>query len=165
MRIAMPTVEQVRQLPALYEVKIPPEWQDLNEHVNVKHYLDIYDNAGWPLMHELGLDADRFRVQRNGYFDLEHHIWYLAEMHVGDVVTTHFRLLGFNAKRFHGVTFIINRTRNELANVLEFVTTSADLDTRRTTPIPADIAANLERVLTEHSALAWPAPRSGAIAP
>lgn len=165
MRIEMPTVEEVRQLPALYELTIPAEWQDLNEHVNVKHYLDIYDQAGWPLMDELGMDADRFTVHRNGYFDLEHHIWYLAEMHVGDVVTVHFRLLGYTTKRFHGLMFVVNATRGVLASVLEYVTSSADLDTRRTMPIPADVAANLQRVLDVQSALPWPAPRSGAIAP
>jgi acyl-CoA thioester hydrolase len=35
----MPTVEQVLELPALMEKLIPPEWQDLNGHVNVRHYL------------------------------------------------------------------------------------------------------------------------------
>jgi acyl-CoA thioester hydrolase len=159
----MPTVEQVRELPALFEMTIPPEWQDLNGHVNVQHYLGIYDRSGWPLMAWLGIDESRFKVDRIGFFDLEHHIWYLAEMHVGDVVTAHTRFYGRSAKRFHGALFIVNKTRESLASVLEFVTTGANLDTRRSSALPEDVAERVGRLLDEHSRLTWPAPRCGSI--
>ena len=161
----MPTVEQVRELPTLFAMTIPPEWQDLNGHVNVQHYLGIYDRAGWPLMEWLGIDASRVKVDKRGFFDLEHHIWYLAEMHVGDEVNAYTRFLGLTAKRFHGVMFIVNKTRGSLASALEFVTTGADLVTRRSAALPDDVAARVGALIDEHSTLAWPAPRCGSIAP
>lgn len=160
----MPTADQVRELPTLIEMTIPPEWQDLNGHVNVRHYLDIYDQSGWPLMAWLGIDESRFKVDRTGFFDLEHHIWYLAEMHVGDVVTAHTRFVGVSAKRFHGVMFVVNRTRGSLASALEFVTTGADLETRRSARLPDDVAERVGGLVEEHSRLGWPAPRCGSIA-
>jgi hypothetical protein len=39
--------------------------------------------------------------------------------------------------------------------------TDADLDARRTAPLPAEFAAQLDRVIAEHSRLAWPAPVCG----
>ena len=48
MPAAMPTVAQVDDLPPLLEKVIPPEWQDLNGHVNVRHYLELSDAASWP---------------------------------------------------------------------------------------------------------------------
>ena len=161
----MPTVDQVRQLPTLIELTIPPEWQDLNGHVNVQHYLGIYDRAGWPLMHWLGIDESRFKVDKTGFFDLENHLWYLAEMHVGDVVTAHTRFIARSLKRFHGVMFIVNKTRESLASALEFVTTGADLRTRRSAALPEDVGQRVSGLIEEHSRLTWPAPRCGSIAP
>ena len=48
MPASMPTVSQVDDLPVLMEKVVPPEWQDLNGHVNVRHYLELYDAASWP---------------------------------------------------------------------------------------------------------------------
>lgn len=165
MRTPMPTIDQVRELPALLQLTIPAGWQDLNGHVNVQHYLGIYDQAGGPLMDCLGIDESRFRVDKLGFFDLEHHVWFLAEMHVGDVVSAHTRLLARSARRFHAVMFIVNITRSSLASALEFVTTGADLRTRRSAPLPEDVAGRLQRLIDEHSRLQWPAPRCGSIAP
>ena len=52
---AYPTVAQVLQLPSLTIRTVPPGWQDLNGHVNVRHYLELYDEASRPLLPVLGL--------------------------------------------------------------------------------------------------------------
>ena len=161
----MPTVEQVLELPALMEKVIPPEWQDLNGHVNVRHYLELYDAASWPMLAQIGLDARAFIEQRQGLFDLEHHLWYLDELHVGDAVTVHWRFIARTAKRFHGVMLIVNRTRGRLASVFEYVSTGADLAARRTAPLPAAFAAKLDELIAAGTALEWPAPTCGVMAP
>jgi acyl-CoA thioester hydrolase len=161
----MPTVAQVDDLPVLMEKVIPPEWQDLNGHVNVRHYLELFDAASWPRLAEFGLDANVFLEQRQGLFDLEHHLWYLDEMHVDDLVTVHWRFIARTVKRFHGVMFIVNRTRGRLASVFEYVSTGADLDSRRTAPLPPAFAARLEALIDEHSRLAWPPPTCGVMGP
>ena len=165
MPVAMPNLNQVRELPPLLTLTIPADWQDINGHVNVQYYLRIYDLAGEPLMRLFGVDERHFHDDKFGYFDLEHHLWYLAEMHVGDVVTAHFRFLQQNSKRFHGVMFIANQTRSSLAAALEFVTSGADLRTRRTTQLSATVARSLSGLIDRHSKLAWAAPVCGAIAP
>lgn len=165
MPAAFPGIAQVDELPILLERVIPPEWQDLNGHVNVRHYLELYDAASWPRLAEFGLDARAFVEQRQGLFDLEHHLWYLDEMHVGDTVTVHWRFLARTAKRFHGVMFIVNRTRGRLASVFEYLSTGANLDTRRTAPLPSGFASRLDMLIAEHARLAWPAPTCGVLAP
>lgn len=164
MPVAMPTVEQVIALPSLMEKVIPPEWQDLNGHVNVRHYLELYDAASWPMLAAIGLDETAFLDRRQGLFDLEHHLWYLDELHVGDTVTVHWRFVARTVKRFHGVMFVVNRTRQRLASTFEYVSSGADLDARRTAPLPAEFAAQLDRLITEHARLAWPAPVCGVMA-
>ena len=149
MPVSMPTVAQIDELPSLMERVIPPEWEDLNGHVNVRHYLELYDAASWPMLAAIGLDEKVFLERRQGLFDLEHHLWYLSELHVGDKVTVHWRFIARSAKRFHGVMFVVNRTRGQLASAFEYVGTGADLDARRTAPLPAEFATHLDRMIAK----------------
>ncbi len=80
---------------------------------------------------------------------------------MGDVVTVHWRFLARTVKRFHGVMFVVNQTRGRLASAFEYVSTGADLDARRTAPLPVEFAARLDRLIAENTALDWPAPVCG----
>ena len=100
-----------------------------------------------------------------GLFDLEHHIAYLAELHVGDQVSGHLRIVGRTVKRFHGVMFIVNHTRRQLASTLEFVSTAADLAARRTMPLPAGALRWLDEAIAAQARLGWIAPLCGVMAP
>ena len=82
------------------------------------------------VMEMLGVSADWVRRERTGIFDLEHHIWFQNEVHVGDEVALHIRFTERNAKRVVGLVFLCNETRGELASVIEFLSTGADLDAR-----------------------------------
>ena len=112
-----------------------------------------------------GIDAQRTRQSRWGLFDLEHHLWYLREIHVGDEVTIHCRLLARTVKRFHGTLLLVNRTRGQLASAMEFLSTCADLDARATAALPSDVAACMDVLIERHHKLSWPAPVSGVMAP
>jgi acyl-CoA thioester hydrolase len=165
MKIHVPTIEQVDMLETMAVHTVPPEWEDINGHVNVRHYLDLYNIAGDPMLERLGVGTAYFRAELRGFFDLEHHLWYLAEMHVGDEVSVHVRYLGRSAKRFHGVVFVVNRTRGSVASVLEFVGSGADLQTRRTANFPPQVAERLDAMIAEHAVLPWAAPVCGSISP
>ena len=161
MRVPMPTVECVRDLPAVLTMTVPADWQDHNGHVNVQHYLSVFDRAGWPLLKLIGIGPGYFRDERQGLFDLEHHIWYLAEMHVGDEISAHGRFLKRSDKRLHGLMFLVNVTRGRLASVLEYVSTGADLVSRRSAALPDAVKLRLDELIVAHDALGWPAPRCG----
>lgn len=164
MRVTMPTTAQVRQLPELARVRVPAAWQDFNGHVNVQHHLEMYNLTTAPLLARLGISEDWARHERLGLFDLEHHVWYLNEVHVGAEVTLHLRLSARNAKRMLGQVYLVDATRDALASVVEFITAAADLDARRTVPFPARLVTGIDGLLAESNALDWHAPASGAIA-
>ena len=161
MRPDFPTLEQVQQLPLMLKKEIPAEYLDLNGHMNIQHYLSLHDEAGWYYFVNLGMDEAYFKEQRNGIFDLEHHLHYRAEVHAGDIVAVYGRLLARTAKRLHGIWFIINETQGQLSNSLEFVSAHADLDARRTSAFPDDIAATIDKIIAEHQTLDWEAPLCG----
>jgi hypothetical protein len=100
-----------------------------------------------------------FPQASQGLFDLEHHLWYLSELHVSDTVTVHHASRAQHEAR-HGVMFVWPHA-TRLASAFEYVSTGADLDARRTAPLPAAFAAQLDRMIAEDARLDWPAPVCG----
>lgn len=163
MRPTFPTIEQVLELEKISKHTIPENWQDQNGHVNIQYYQKLYDLSGWGMFNQLGVDQTYFSERKLGLFDLEHHLYYLHELHVGDVVSLHCRYLAKNKKRMHGIVFIVNESRNQLSSTLEFIATGANLQTRRTDDFPEDVSSNLDRIINAHSSILWPAPVCGAM--
>lgn len=161
---AAATFENVLALPVLLKKQIPSEWEDFNGHVNIQYYLALVEQSGWPMFESLGLGESYFRERRQGLFDLEHHLRYLAELHVGDQVTVHSRMLDRSEKRLHGMMFILNQSRHQLSCTLEYITSGADLDSRRTAPFPEDVAASFDALIRQHALLEWSAPVCGVMA-
>jgi hypothetical protein len=59
--------------------------------------------------------------------------------------------------------FIIDETRNRLASVLEVISTTADLDARRTMAIPEPLATRIDELIAEQNSRSWKAPSSGSL--
>ena len=162
-RAAIPTLEQVQQLPRLLELTIPPEYEDYNGHMRITHHLGCHDDAGLPFFALLGIDEAYFSERRRGIVDLENHLRYLAEVHVGDRVAVHSRVLDRSAKTMHGIWFLLNLSRGEVANTLEFVSLHIDQDERRASPFPPEVAERIDQLVAEHGALGWEPPVCGFI--
>jgi len=156
-------LDQLASLPAVYRAVIPPPYEDRNGHMNMRWYLAIYDEAGDAMYPMLGLTADYFAASGAGGFDLEHHLWYPAEVRIGDTVVIRARLLARSLKLFHYMMFMVNETRGVLSSLFECVHAHADLRTRRTSPLPAQVASQIDALIAAHGALAWPAPVSGSM--
>lgn len=165
MTMVFPGLEQIRELPVQLEMVIPPEWEDRNGHVNVQFYLALFELGGWVVLEDVGIDEAWLKQQEFSQFDLEHHLYYRAEIRVGDQVSTYNRVLGRSDKRFHGMYFIVNETHNRLAATLEYITAGVDMRVRRVTPFPEELADGLDVLLGKHRELAWVAPICGLMNP
>ncbi len=161
MRPEFPSFEQVQALDSLYEHTITEDWLDQNGHVNIQYYQTLYDLSGWSMLERLGIDESYFTVQKRGLFDLEHHVFYLSELSVGDRVSVHGLFLDRNNKRMHGMVFITNLSKKVLACTLEFMASGANLETRRSDDFPPDVASRLDVMIAEDKAVGWPAPICG----
>jgi acyl-CoA thioester hydrolase len=111
----------------------------------------------------LGVSTEWVRDQQVGLVDLEHHIWFQRELHVGDEVALHLRFTALNERRVQGVVFLRNVASGEIASAIEFLSVAVDLAARRAIPVPSGIHGRLVELLREHEALDWPAPRCGSI--
>lgn len=157
------SLEQLTALPVVYQMVIPHSYEDKNGHVNVRWYLTLYDEAGEALYPLLGLTTDYFAASGMGGFDLEHHLWYLAEVLVGETVVIRARLLGRSVKRMHYLLFMVNESRGVLASIFECVHAHADLRIRRTAPFPDHVAERIDSLIAQHQRLPWTAPSCGTL--
>ena len=103
------SLDQLATLPVVYRVVIPPDYEDRNGHMNMRWYLALYDEAGDAMYPMLALTADYFQESGMGGFDLEHHLWYLAEVRIGDTVVIRVR---FVAERQADALFDVHGERN-----------------------------------------------------
>jgi acyl-CoA thioester hydrolase len=154
-------LEKLTALDPIYRLTIPAEYRDENGHMNMRWYLHIYDDAGYPLVESVGLTQEYHQQHHTGGFDLEHHIHYLKEVHAGDTVVIYPRVLARTAKRIHYMLFMVNETRQTLASIFECVNAFADLTVRRTAPYPDEIAARIDALIAQDKALDWAAPVCG----
>jgi acyl-CoA thioester hydrolase len=164
-RTRFPTLDQVRELPVQLDYVIPPEWEDRNGHVNVQFYLTLFELGGWKILEDNGFDEAWMQRSQYSFFDLEHHLRYLAEIGVGDRVTAYNRVVGKSDKRFHGLYLIVNESRGRLACVLEYMSAGVDMRQRRTAPMPLELLGGLDRLYADHQKLSWPPPLCGIMAP
>ncbi len=161
MKVETPTFEEVSELAGEETLLIPSSWEDYNGHVNIQYYMSMYESGGQKMMERIGMDDSYFRDRKCGVFDLEHHVYYLSEVHVGETVSIHSRVVAMNEKRFHGFLFILNQSTKQLASTLEYISASTDLKARRTAPFPADIAETLQRSVESSQQLTWAPPLCG----
>ena len=164
-KMSFPDLEQVRELPVQLDFVIPPEWEDRNGHVNVQFYLALFELGVWIILDDMGFDEAWLRRKEYSFFDLEHHLQYLAEIGVGDRVTTYNRVVGKSDKRFHGLYLIVNETRGQLAGMIEYISNGVDMRQRRTATIPLEMSEALDRLYAEHQTLSWHPPLCGIMAP
>lgn len=157
----LPTVDQVRELPASLTLVAPPEFEDQNGHVNVTRYYSLHMQAAEIALGGLGFDQQLIEDEKLTIFSAEHHLTFVHEVLVGQQVSVHVRLLSRSAKAMHGVSILVNDTTGRIANLLEFIELHVDLSTRRTTALRGKAADLLDRVIAEHAALDWDVPRSG----
>ncbi|MEI2776381.1 MAG: thioesterase family protein [Tetrasphaera sp.] len=151
----MPTYADVVQLEACYTLVVPPEFGDANGHMNIVRYMQIHNDGGWAFLSSVGLGPEHAQAGSGASFDVEHHLRYLREVHCGDTLTLHVRMLERSAKALHVVHFLLNQSRQEIANTLEYVTVSVDLTARRVAPWPAHVAELLDARLAQDAALGW----------
>ncbi|WP_420644795.1 acyl-CoA thioesterase [Candidatus Leptofilum sp.] len=158
-------IAQIQQLACFHRATIPEAYLDVMGHMNIRHYMGLFDDAAWGFFAAFGMDEAYYHSANSGAFALEQHIRYLAEVHVGETVAIHTRVNGRSVKRIHFIHFMLNETTGKLAATLEVVGSHANLATRRTSPFPDHIAARLDQLLAEHNQLDWQAPLCGVMNP
>jgi len=155
-----PTYDQLVGLPAYSAQPVPVAFEDINGHLNVRHYTGIASEGLDESLVELGIPQN-WPMHGHACFSAEHHVTYLNELRTGSTMSARVRLLGRSQRAAHVLVYLLDDSNQRLSCVMEEIFLHIDMGTRRTAPWPADVAAALDGRIAEHAELPWKPDVSG----
>ncbi|HEX2914574.1 MAG TPA: thioesterase family protein [Chloroflexia bacterium] len=166
-RDALALFEQVTRLPRTYEAEVPPEYLDLNGHMNVMYYTHVGNLGLGKFFSGVGIYSsgteDTYHQVRRGMFALKQIISYLNELREGEKLAVHSGMVDYDSKRMHFFHYIVSLTYERVAAVDERLAMYVDLGTRRSTSFEPHILRQLEEMRLFYAATGWQPELSGAI--
>ena len=138
-------------------MKVEPQWIDYNGHMNMAYYHVLFDRAVDEAFEMVGLGPDYVQERKASYFTAEVHTLYKRELKLQDSVRVTLQLIGFDEKRLHFYEEIRHASEGWVSASCEALCLHVDMDTKKVTPFPDDILANLTVMRASHARLARPA--------
>ncbi len=145
-----PTTAEVLALHTATETTVPEDHIDENGHMNIGHYFSAASWAFWDLTIERVTGADYIARRGSSFFTVEHRIAYLGELRLGERYSVHAALAGRTDKALHGLALVLDRERDRVACRMEVVYVHVDMDDRRASAMPDDVAARADAEVSAH---------------
>jgi len=120
-------------------------------HMNVQHYVGMFDHATWILLAELGLTAEWFRDQNRGMAALEQKIQYKRELRAGDVIEIRSGVLELGNKTMRITHEMRHFTGGWVAARTTILATYFDTIARKSTPLPDLVREKAQTLMAEES--------------
>jgi acyl-CoA thioester hydrolase len=118
-------------------------------HMNVQHYVGMFDQAVGHLMFALGFTSQRDRGAKRGFADRKQVLEYKRELRVGSLVRIESGVLEVGNSSMRYLSRMLDVETDELAATCEAVTVYFDLDARKAVPIPDELRARIRGQLVE----------------
>lgn len=157
-----PTYAQVADLPSYAPQAVPTAFEDINGHMNVRHYLGIASEGLDESLTEVGI-PQVWATSGHAMFSAEHHLTYLSELRTGDRISVRVRLVGRSDRAAHVVVYLLDESHEKVSAVMEEIFLHMDLETRKTADWPEDVAAALDARIAEYETLNWKPALSGSM--
>ena len=136
--------------------RVPPDWIDYNNHMNVAYYTMAFDRALDIVYDLIGIGPRLAREAGMGPMALQTMIHYLDELLEDDEYVVEVRVLDADAKRVHIFAEMLASDGGRAATY-ESLTMNVDLAARRSAPFPEAAGARLMRLKAAHATLPRPA--------
>jgi acyl-CoA thioester hydrolase len=137
-------------------MRVAPAWIDYNGHMNMAYYHVLFDRAVEEGFGLVGLGQDYLEERKASFFAAEIHTLYKRELKARDEVRVTLQLVDFDEKRIHYYLEIRHVAEGWVAASMEGLSLHMDMETRKVTPFPDDIAGNLAVMKAAHARLARP---------
>ena len=123
-------------------------WQcDQMGHLNVQHYVGLYDQAACHLFAAMGHTPSYMAETNMGYADVRNVIEYRAELRAGALVRMESRFLGIGTKSVRHEHRLVNADNGNLAATFEAVSVHFDMGARKATPFPPEMRRKIEELI------------------
>jgi acyl-CoA thioester hydrolase len=133
-----------------YGHEIVPEWIDAYDHMNMAHYMALFDQVADELLDQVGFGPTYTARTRHGLFTVDARIRYAREVRVGQSVAVSLRLVGVDHVRLHMWLEMSGADPPTVFATQEQMSLHASLETRRSVPFDAAQRARLEEVVALH---------------
>lgn len=163
-RTAHPSYSELAKLPAYSEQSVPAAFEDVNGHMNIRHYAGIASEGLDESLTECGIPQNWPTTAGSGVFTAEHHMTYLAELRTGDDISARVRLLARSERAMHVLVYLLDDSHERISYVMEEIFLHVSMELRRTAPWPDDVAVQLDERIEAHQSLPFDSPVSGSMA-
>jgi len=117
------------------------EWQkDHMGHINVRAYMEFFEEACWQLYAVLGLTPSQLRSGAVNMAAVQQNISYEKELYPGDTVVVRSGLLELRDKVLRFRHELVNTETGDVCSTCEFTVVCLDPVARRSCPFPAYVA-------------------------
>ena len=115
-------------------------WQcDHQGHLNVMHYVAMFDGAFWHHISAMGFTRAYLEERNKGFADVKDTLEYKAEVKVGGLVVVDSGLVRIGGKSFTGRHIMRDPESETVVATSEKITVYFDLEARRSVSLPDDM--------------------------
>ena len=117
------------------------EWQrDHLGHINVRAYMEFFEEACWQFYSMLGLTATLLRSGAVHLAAVQQNIAYRKELYPGDTVAVRTGILELREKVLRFRHELYNTETGDVSATCEFTVVCLDPEARRSRPFPGEVA-------------------------
>ena len=159
-----PNYDDLAALPAYTEQPVPMAFEDINGHLNVRHYIGIASEGLDECLSACGIPQTWPLTHGHAVFSAEHHCTYLHELRTGSLMSARVRLLGRSERAAHALVYLLDDSNRRVAFVMEEILLHVELADRKTAPWPAEVAASLDERIAHDALISVEMPTHGCLA-
>ena len=128
------------------------EWQrDHMGHINVRAYMEFFEEACWQFYAMLGLTASLLRSGAVNLAAVQQNVSYMKELYPGDTIAVRTGVLELREKVVRFRHELYNTETNEVASTCEFTVVCLDAKTRKSCPFPPTVAEKARPLMIEEA--------------
>lgn len=126
------------------------EWQrDHMGHINVRAYMEFFEEACWQFYAMIGLTASRLRSGEVHLAAVQQNISYQKELYPGDTIMVRTGVVDMREKVLRFQHELLNTESGEICATCEFTVVCLDPKTRKSQPFPAEVAQRAAALVLE----------------
>jgi len=126
------------------------EWQrDHMGHINIRAYIDFFEEACWQFYAMFGLTASKMRSGEVNLAAVQQNISYQKELYPGDTIVVHTGVLELREKVLRFRHELYNTETGKVAATCEFTVVCLDPKTRKSCAFPPECAERARGLMFE----------------
>jgi acyl-CoA thioester hydrolase len=124
------------------------EWQkDHMGHINVRAYMEFFEEACWQFYSMVGLTASLLRSGKVRLAVVQQNISYQKELFPGDTIAVRTGALEMREKVLRFRHELFNTETGQVCSTCDFTLVCLDPTTRRSQPFPAEVATKAAQLM------------------